>query len=315
MHASDINTVKKVAAVVGCVGLAVSGYMTFMFGYATSLGHAMQFLCVTILASIIFPARSFFKSIGWNKTAAGYLVLGLVFLGGEFFADLGYTIGQRDKSLSTAGYQQSAYTDSRDNVADIKRQLKVFEDNLAELTKANPFTTTVSADGLKEKLNSAQLAIDQEAARGGCKQKCLNLTKERDELANRIKTAEAKSKIEMQIEATNRKLEELRKQAKETKPGHTPVKSQTDFLGKLWLAWNGADPDAALNPDKVTLGFMEIFIGAFIALLATLLPAVCFHIATASGSAPVGVPRPAAPSIPARFNSIAGQVAGMRAVL
>lgn len=281
MHTNDIGTIKRVAFVVGCVGLAVSGYMTFMFGYATSFGHAMQFLCVTVLASIIFPARSFFKGIGWTWAARAYLLLGVIFLSGEFFADLGYTIGQRDKSLSSAGHQQMAFTDSRDNVDEIKRKLAVFEANLTELNKANAWATTVSADGLKEKLNSAQMAIDQEAARGGCKSKCLALTKDRDELASRIKTAESKTKLEAQIDATNKKLEELRGEAKITKPGHTPVKSQTDFVGKLWLAWGGADADKALKPDSVTLGFTEIFIGFFIALLATLLPAVCFHIAFA----------------------------------
>jgi len=58
----------------------------------------------------------------------------------------------------------------------------MWEKRLAELEGANAgWITTVTADALRAQLASAELAISQEAARGGCKAKCLARTQERDQ--------------------------------------------------------------------------------------------------------------------------------------
>jgi hypothetical protein len=275
------ETIKKVALAIGLVGLFASATMTWKFGYAISWVHGLGFVCVTVLAAIIYPAKKFFADMNMTGAVRTFAILGPFFVAGELFGDLGYTIGQRDSSLKNAAHQTVSSTDVRDTMEDTKAQLKFFEDHLKKLDDANAWAPTITASALRAQLANAELAIKQEAERGGCKQKCLAETKKRDDLATRIATAEDRGKTVEQIAATKNKIEELRNKSADTKVGHTPVKSQSDFVGKLFLAVTGSDAKTTLNPDEYTTAFTEIFIGFFIALLATALPTVCFYIAFA----------------------------------
>lgn len=279
MHATDINHIKRAALVVGCIGTAVSMTMTAKFGWEISWTHAVGFAAVTVMAAIIFPFRNYLRTIGQHNAAKAFMALGLFFIAGEFFGDVGYTIGMRDKSIKQSGAQNVKYTDARDSVADYRSQLVFFENHLKKLDEANAWAPTVNAEALRARLASAELAIRHEADRGGCKAKCLERTKERDGLMAQIATAEDRGKTVGQIEATKRKIEDLRGKSASTEIGHTPVKSQSDFVAKLYLAFTGSDAKTTLNPDEFTLSFTEIFIGFFIALLATLLPTVAFYMA------------------------------------
>jgi hypothetical protein len=276
---TDQKTLQKIFFAIGTVGLGVSCAMTWKFGNSMSAIHGIALVTVTIMAAFIFPMRQFLKNAGHTHAARGIMVLGVFFIGLELFADLGYTIGMREKSMTEAGAQTVAYKHEQESVASERTNLTLWRTQLASLQAENAWAATVSADGLRAQLASAQKAIDLETARGGCKAKCLGLMQSKATLENKIATVEQVSGFTKRIEATQRILDKKTEVAVSTKQGFSPVKAQTDFVAQLYLALSGHDAKESLNPDEVSVSFTQIFIGLFIALGATFLPTTAYFLA------------------------------------
>jgi hypothetical protein len=206
-------------------------------------------------------------------------VLGTFFVGVELFSHVGYTIGQRQDSSVHAVAQNAAYEAQQSSMAEEKTNLSMWRQHLEQLQAENAWVATVSADGLRAQVAAATLAIEQEAARGGCGPRCLERTREKGMLEDRIALAERASDLTKKIEATQRILDTKTEVATTAKVGFSPVKAQTDFVGQLWLLTTGTEGEKALNPDAVTLSVTQILIGFFIALAATFLPTAAFYMA------------------------------------
>lgn len=272
-------TLQKIFLGVGAVGLVVSCLMTFKFGIAMSWLHAVALCLVTICAAFIFPFRAFVQKMGFTGASRSLAILGTFFIGVELFSHVGYTIGQRQDSSVHAVAQNASYTAAQESMAEEKTNLAMWREHLAKLQAENAWVATVSADGLRAQVATAQLAIDQEAKRGGCGPKCLERTREKGILEDRIALAERASDLTQKIEATQRILDKKTEVASDTKVGFSPVKAQTDFVGQLWLLTTGTDGEKALSPDAVTLSITQIIIGFIIATAATFLPTAAFYMA------------------------------------
>lgn len=277
MHGMSIQWIGRAALFVGIAGTIASCFMTGKFGWATSWVHALSFVTITIMAAIMFPFRAWLQKTGRRSAARTFTALACIALLGELFGDLGYTIGKREAVNKVAIHQTTGYADIGVTITETAQQEAMYVARLKSLTEANQWTGSVSADGLKAQLASANLAIEQEAARGGCKGKCLDLTKRRDDLATRISIAEEVSKLPGMIDATKAKLEKLRSQRAASPVGHSDAQSQTGFVSKLFLATTGAGT-AALTPDEMTTQFVEIFIGLFIAALVCGIPTTALYM-------------------------------------
>jgi len=156
-----------------------------------------------------------------------------------------------------------------------KASLILWEKRLAELEAANAWSATVTADALRAQLASATLAIEQEAARGGCKAKCLARTKERDDLASKIAIAEEKSDLTRKIEATKAVLAKARDVAAVTEHKSSPVVHQNQFLAKaVTLVGFGS-----LEPTPHITAAAEQSANLAMAVAGTGLPAFCLFIA------------------------------------
>lgn len=284
MIALDFKTIQRAALAVGIVGTATSITMTSKFGWETSWVHAVGFACVTILAAIIYPARRYIEAMGLMGAVRALTIAAPFLLCLELFGDLGYTIGQRDKSLKGATVQTTNYTEARTSVDEDKAALKTWGERLSALEAQAPWAPVVTADGLRAELASMEGDYIFKRSKG-----CANVTipesrafcDKRAAIQGKIATAEERAKIIGQIESTKKKLDEARGKAAVTQIGHSAAKSQSDFIAKIWLAVTGADAKTTLNPDEMTLGFTEIFIGFFIALGCTVLPTIAFMIAFA----------------------------------
>ena len=147
----------------------------------------------------------------------------------------------------TAQVQNAKYDDTRESVEEGKRSLKLAETRLKELEAANALAPTVTAVALRTQLDSAQKAIDLEAARGGCKAKCLERMKERDGLNSRIAILEERTALTDKIEATKRWLDTARTQAKGAEKKTSQAINPRVRL-QLVLAYAGADTNAAPQP-------------------------------------------------------------------
>lgn len=276
---TSFATLQRIFLGVGSVGLLVSVAMTYKFGASMSWLHAIALVTVTIAAAFIFPFRAFVLKTGNRAAARSLMALGVFFVGLEFFSHLGYTIGMREQSTVAASVQTAAYTAKQKALASEEANLAMWRDHLAKLEAENAWVATVSADGLKAQVEAAQMAIDQEARRGGCGPRCLGLMKEKASLEERIALAEQASDLSRKIEATQRIIDQKTEVATTTDTGFSPVKAQTDFVGQIWLVMTGTEGEKALNPDEVTLSFTQIFIGFFIALGATFLPTAAYYMA------------------------------------
>jgi hypothetical protein len=272
-------TLQRIFLGVGAVGLVVSCLMTFKFGISMSWLHALALCLVTICAAFIFPFRAFVQRMGFTGAARSLAVLGTFFVGVELFSHVGYTIGQRQDSSVHAVAQNAAYEAQQSSMAEEKTNLSMWRQHLEKLQAENAWVATVSADGLRAQVAAATLAIEQEAARGGCGPRCLERTREKGMLEDRIALAERASDLTKKIEATQRILDTKTEVATTAKVGFSPVKAQTDFVGQLWLLTTGTEGEKALNPDAVTLSVTQILIGFFIALAATFLPTAAFYMA------------------------------------
>ncbi len=281
MHAVPANwqTLQRIFLALGAVGLLISCAMTFKFGYAMSALHAVALVLVTVMAAFIFPARRFLKEFGATGAAKIVGILGCFFICLEFYSHLGYTVGMRNKATLEATVQTAAYKNTQDSLSSEKTNLAFWREQLTSLKQQNAWAATVTADGLRAKLDAADKAIELEGKRGGCKRRCLALMEDKANLEARIATAEKVEDLSKRIEATQRILDGKTEKAVNVKTGFSAAAAQTDWMGKIYLLASGEKAEDALNPDNVTLTVTDIVIGFFIALGATMLPTTAFFFA------------------------------------
>lgn len=263
----------------GCAALVVDAGMSYAFGISMSKWHAIGFaLCAFFLAFL--PDAAYREHEHGRKGTAAILGLLCVPLGiVAYYTHVGYTVGQRVMDSEGASVQNVKYEDTRDGIEEGKRSLKLAEDRLKDLTAANGWSATVTATALRAQLDTAQKAIDLEAARGGCKAKCAARMKEKADLESRIAILEERTDLTTRIEAAKRWLEKARDQAKGTDKRVSQAQNQNKFVSQLVLAYAGADTEAALNPDASTQNFVQIFISAMVALVGIIMAPVGMFVA------------------------------------
>jgi hypothetical protein len=149
----------------------------------------------------------------------------------------------------------------------------------SELIEANGWTATTTADALRAQVAVAQKDIDLEAARKGCKQKCRDRMKEKADLESRIAVMEKSLDLTTRIEAATRKIEQLTKEASASEYVSSSVVNQNNVAAQLWLAFTGATPENAVNPDAVTSSFTSIVIAGGGSLAFMIMAPVGFFVA------------------------------------
>jgi len=271
----DLAPTGRVWARVGVVVLIVAAAMSWGFGADVSWKHAAFLACLTFVAA--FGPEAAHRA--WTDQRYGaslaIAILCAPLLAIEFYSHAGYTAGLRGHNIETTAVQNVKYDSRQDEVKEGKASLILWEKRLAELEAANAWSATVTADALRAQLASATLAIEQEAARGGCKAKCLARTKERDDLASKIAIAEEKSDLTRKIEATKAVLAKARDVAAVTEHKSSPVVHQNQFLAKaVTLVGFGS-----LEPTPHITAAAEQSANLAMAVAGTGLPAFCLFIA------------------------------------
>lgn len=151
----------------------------------------------------------------------------------NLMSNLGSVGWQRDSVAAAAKVQNTRYDDVRDQVTEGKASLEMWKARLAKLEAENAWAATVTADGLRAQLDAAQKAIDLEAARGGCKSKCLALMEKKAELESRISIAEETGGLRKKIEATKAVLAKHREKAENTDVIVAAPVSQVSYFASM----------------------------------------------------------------------------------
>ncbi len=259
----------------GLGSLSAAAAMSFDFGWGVSAKHAIFLAILTAVAAFGPMAAEMLWSKGRKGVAVATAAVCLPLLAIEFYSHAGYTAGLRGSNIETAKVQNTKWTGAQDNVTEDKTNLAMWEKRLADLEAQNAWAVSITAEALRAQLASANLAIDLEAKRGGCKGKCLARTKERDDLATKIAIAEEKSELTKKIEATKRVLVSARDKAGAVEFKSSSVDHQNKFLTKVVaLVANGTTTASDLQEASA-----EQSVNLAMAIAGTGLPAFALFMA------------------------------------
>lgn len=271
----DLDATGRMWAKIGLAVLFFAAWMSFDFGYSVSLKHG-AFLALLSVVTAFGPEVAYKMWKDDRKPTAVILsIICVPLFAIEFYSHAGYTAGLRGHNISETKVQNVKYDGAQERVAEDKTNLKMWQERLAKLEADNAWVATVTADALRAQLASANLAIEQEAARGGCKAKCLARTKERDDLATKIALAEEKSNLTKQIEATKRILDKARDKADSTEHKSSPVVHQNEFLANV-VALVG---QGSLQPSSFISASTTQSVNLAMAIVGTGLPGLAIFIA------------------------------------
>lgn len=259
----------------GLGALVTAGAMSFSFGYEISLKHALFLTILSGVAAFLPEAAYSQWEQGRRIVAVILAVIAVPTLVIEFYTHAGYTAGLRGSNIETAMVQNTVWTGSQDAVAEDKSSLKMWRDQLAKLKEEHAWAGTVKAEGLRAQLETAQKAVELEAARGGCKSKCLAEMKKKADIETRISIAEKASDLERRIEATQRILDKKRDVAATTEHKSSAVDHQNRFLAKAVAFVSGG----SFKPTEIMTEGAEQTVNLAMALAGTGLPALALFIA------------------------------------
>lgn len=260
----------------GLGSLAAAAAMSFDFGWGVSTKHAIFLAILTVVAAFGPMGAEMLWGRGRKGPAIAAAMICVPLLGIEFYSHAGYTAGLRGSNIETAAVQNAKYSGAQDAVSDDKTNVALWRKQLAALMEANAWAGTVKADGLRAQLESAQKAIDLEAARGGCKSKCLAVMKDKAALEERIAIAEQASDLTKRIEATQRILDGKREVAAKTEHKSSAVDHQNKFLVKAVALFVNGSTKAS---DLQAVGAEES-VNLAMALAGTGLPAFALFMAS-----------------------------------
>jgi hypothetical protein len=274
MHSDSTEQLQRTARWLGYVFTVLAAGMSFTFGWAlggndtaAQVMLAVGFAALTVLVAIMLH----FVEIAWKSgdkwVAVPITAFFVVCVVGEYMSHVGFTVGHRTENVEQAGLQTTRYEDAREKVEEAKRNLVMWTEQLQTLTTANAWAATTKAEGMRTQVEAAQKAIELEEARGGCKQRCQILIKQKGELEQRIATVELREDLTKRIEATKALVDRYREQAATTDKGHSVAFNQTQMVAQL----------ATLNlaPAAAQVAWAGYGIGAFVSLIFTFAAAFC----------------------------------------
>lgn len=220
---------------VGLVGL------TTMFAYSVTKNSPWWMLVLPLLAAVLIAADlgncyiwpyiyRRIKANSWAEVyfSAPFAVLSTIVCLITAFGSLNHVFGE---SVATAKHQNVKLDDVGAIIAKEEDNERIYVNRIAELSKnGGGWVTTTTADALRAKLPGLELAIQQEAAKGGCKGQCLKRTQERDDVMEKIGTLEAVSKTETMLKATREALAKYRDKRGTTERGESGVMDQNAAL-------------------------------------------------------------------------------------
>lgn len=251
------NPLGQLLFVLALAALAVDASISYQYGKSMTTLHGYGFAIVAIAFCILPDVATTEWRKGGKAAAAGIafacVPLGLV----AYQSHIGYGAGVRLGDMQQTGFQHATLERENKLLASELSNLEMWRKRLSELIGENKWAATVTADALRAQLPGLNLAIDQEAAAGGCKSKCLAKTKQRDEVASRIRILEERTDLQRKIEATQRVVD--KKTASVSGMGYhsSTVVNQNDTFAKLFnlagsfLGYSTLTPDQAIKPTEV----------------------------------------------------------------
>jgi hypothetical protein len=271
----ELSAFGKFWLYVGLGTLFAAALMSFDFGWSVSWKHALFLALLSVITAFAPEAAYRQWQRGLKGPAFAIIAVCAPLFAIEFYSHAGYTAGLRGHNLTDAKVQNVKYAGAQEAVSEDKTNLEMWRKRLAALESEHAWAATVTAEALRAQLASANLAIELEAKRGGCKSKCLARTKERDDIASKIALAEEKADLTKKIEATRAVLAKARDKADVTEFKHSSVDHQNQFLAKAVALISAG----SLEPSELMAEGAQQSVNLAMAIAGTGLPAFALFIA------------------------------------
>ena len=259
----------------GLAALVAAAWMSFAVGWRMTAAHAVFLAILSFVTAFLPMAAERVWQDGRKAVSIVLAALAIPLFMVEFGQHAAYTAGIRGHDLTTAKVQNIRYDGAQSDVAESKRLLETFTARLVELETKNGWAAATTAVALRANLDAAQKSIDLEAARGGCKGKCLNLMKEKASLEERIAKLEERKDLTDRIEATRAVIVKARTKAATTEHVSSQTEHMNAFLSKA-VALLGK---GTLVPDAHTEEGTQLSANLAMALAGTGLPALALFVA------------------------------------
>lgn len=212
--------------------IGVDAGISYEFGSTLSYLHAVGFGLVA-LAFCILPDVAAMEWRKGQKTTAGWISLACLPLGCvALLTHVGYSASIRVGDMQQSDVSNVKYEDTRTAVKEAKDRIKQFSDRITQLKAANPWVTTVSADGLKAQAETLGEAIAQETRRGGCGPKCLALKQKQSDALDQAGKAEELAQHEKMLAGAQAGLDKATARAAEATFVSSTAVNHTDTLFK-----------------------------------------------------------------------------------
>lgn len=223
---------RRIALIAGTLLAVTSMALSLEYGLQVNLGFALACVTVSFLASYVLPMIWEVQKVSPRVAGFGVVVAAAI-IGGDIIQNASTLGVHRVSDVQTATVQQTRFDDARAKVVENRENLAMWKAQLAKLTTDNAWSATVKADGLRAQLEAASLAIEQESRRGGCGPRCLALTREKNDLENRIATVELREDLTKRIEATQRLVDQYREASAATEAGSSAIATQNLKLASI----------------------------------------------------------------------------------
>lgn len=262
----------------GLIVLVVAAAMSFDFGFDVSFKHAAFLAVLSLVAAFGPEAAHRMWTEGKRNASVAIAIVCAPLLLIEFYSHAGYTAGLRGSNIETASVQNAKYDGAQESVKEDKGALVRWQEQLASLEKANAWAATTTATALRAELDTMEGDFLFKRSK-----KCADVTKpdsrtfcdKRLAIQERIAKLEEKSKLQSQIDATKRKLDEARSAAATVEHKSSAVVHQNQFLAKAvaLVAYRSLTPTAEMVEASQQSASIAM------AGVATGLPAFCFFVA------------------------------------
>ena len=238
LESKFLRTICKIS---GTLLTATSLWLTGCFGLSISVGMMLGLGVIAFMSAYLPAVLVELSSTPYrNVFRAGIAVAAIVTVI-DITTNVSTGGTHKTSDVVQAKVQNIKFEDKRDAVASAKEEIALYEKLISDLTNQNPWTTSVSADGLRGQIQPMEEAIRQEARRGGCGPKCLALKQELAELHNRIAIAEKLDEHTKKLQAARNALSNAIAQAESVEQDVSAVATQNFRLASLFTL--SRDPD------------------------------------------------------------------------
>lgn len=262
----------RAAAILGVLLLIGDTLLSAKFGWTIS-AEAMFIVAAISLASGILPVVAWFFLRAGHRPVAGAIFVAWAAFAFPFnvYSNMGVATANRMGEVQQAGLQETTYNERKKSVAESEAKLELFTKQLSSLLEQNAWAPTVTAEALRQEVESLKAERASESKLGGCGRKCRAIEAKITEVQGKIGVAEQRADLTRQIEATKAVLAKAREDLAQTDGGVSVTANQASLYAKI-VNWDlgGTPDDRSINVANELTGITMALVLAVLAAATTL---------------------------------------------